>query len=96
VEIIMEIVAMGTVDMETAGTGTVAMEIITTEIVDTEDMAVRLSITLELNEYMILLSHFLHSQSILLSHSLGGGGYGGQGGYYQGQQGGGNFGNSAW
>ena len=96
----METVATGIVDMETAGTETVAMGIITTEIVVKEDMeedmAVRLSITLELNEHMILSSHFiLHSQSIS-AHSLGGGGYGGQGGYYQGQQGGGNFGNSAW
>ena len=96
----METVATGIVAMETAGTETVAMGIITTEIVVKEDMeedmAVRLSITLELNEHMILISHFFILDRCLLSHSLGGGGYGGQGGYYQGQQGGGNFGNSAW
>ena len=34
----METVATGIVDMETAGTETVAMGIITTEIVDKEDM----------------------------------------------------------
>jgi len=38
--IIMETVATGIVDMETAGTEAVAMGIITTEIVDKEDMVV--------------------------------------------------------
>ena len=58
----METVAMGIVDTETADTETVAMGIITMETVDTgdmeEDMEVRLSITVELNEHMILISHF--------------------------------------